>query len=526
MPYLSTPEVETKLETLSLQYPTLCQRLTLPNTTHEGRTSHALRLRTGPRAIRPGVYLIGGVHAREWGSADILVHLAEALLGSYQGGTDVVLLGATYTAAQVRSILENVELLIFPVVNPDGRTYSQTVDIWWRKNRAPTPQPGVLGIDINRNYDFLWNYRQYFLPGYSPASDDPTWQTYHGTAVWSEAETRNVKHLADSHAYTRFFVDVHSYSELILYPWGDDASQTSNPTQDFRNAAYDGLRGNTVDLTYREYIAPVEQVRYQGLAQRLNQALGQVRGTAYTQGPGATTLYIVSGSSKDHMYSRHIVDRSRRKIDAFLFEWGRQFQPPYSEMSNIILDVSAALIELCLAAQEIPLLDKAPDPLDFGLVRTGSAKTLSVTIRNVGVGAAELFNIQVQGAGFTAPASTLSPVPEGASAQFAVTFASTTPGPAAGRLTFHFRQPGSAFTDMTDVLLSATGCSVAKDACTAPVFPPTHWLVCLLLWLAAPAILLIILILIWVPGMKCVLKRFLYRLNHCGAGNDNPCIML
>ena len=107
MPYLNTAEVETKLEVLSLQYPALCQRLALPNATHEGRMSHALKLRTGPRAIRPGVYLIGGVHAREWGSSDILVHLAETLLASYQNGTGTVFQGATYTAAQVRSILEN-----------------------------------------------------------------------------------------------------------------------------------------------------------------------------------------------------------------------------------------------------------------------------------------------------------------------------------------------------------------------------------------------------------------------------------
>src|SRR4030042_6649047 len=150
MPYLNTQEAETKLELLSLQYPALCRLVQLTNITYEGRTSHALILRTGSRVKRPGVYLVGCLHAREWGSANLLLYLAETLLISYTNNTDVTLIGATFTADKIRSILENVELIIFPVVNPDGRTYNQESGISWRKNRAPTSQAGVLGTDLNR----------------------------------------------------------------------------------------------------------------------------------------------------------------------------------------------------------------------------------------------------------------------------------------------------------------------------------------------------------------------------------------
>jgi hypothetical protein len=448
---------------------------------------------------------------------------AEALLVSYQNNSDVVLLGKTYTAAQIKSILENVEIVIFPVVNPDGRTYSQTTDIWWRKNRGPTPTAGVLGIDINRNYDFVWNFTVQFAAGLYPASTNPTWETYHGTAAWSEPETKNVKHLVDTHATIRHFVDVHSYSQLILYPWGDDAAQTTDPAQNFLNAAFDGTRGHTADTAYRELMESADLTRHQAVSLRLNQALQQVRGKSYIQGPGATTLYIVSGASKDYMYSRHLANPAQLKIDSYLFEWGTQFQPPYAEMDNIIKDISAALIELCLVAQQIPLLQRSPDPLDFGKVRTGTTKSLSVTVRNVGVGGAELFSIQATGAGFATTVSTLGPIAEGAAVQVPVTYAPTIVGAQQGRLSFQFRQPGSALSDIAHVRLQGIGCTVEKGACTAPVFEPAHWLVCLFLWIAALPVIILLILLSWIPGVKCALKRLLFRLNNCSSGNSDPC---
>ena len=523
MPYMTTAEVETRIEILSLLFPTLCQRLALPNTTHEGRASHALRIRTGPRVTRPGVYLIGGVHAREWGSPDILIFFAEALLGAYQNNSSVVLLGKTFTVAQIKSILENVELVVFPVVNPDGRTYSQTTDIWWRKNRGPTPTAGVLGIDINRNYDFLWNFTVQFAPGLLPASTNPIYETYHGTAAWSEPETKNIKYLVDLHPTIRHFVDVHSYSQLILYPWGDDAAQTTDTAQHFQNAAFDGTRGITADTAYREFMEPVDLTRYQAVSLRLNQALQQVRGKTYIQGPGATTLYIVSGASKDYMYARHLADPPKLKIDSYLFEWGTQFQPPYAEMDNIIKDVSAALIELCLVAQQIPLLQRSPDPLDFAKVRTGTSKARSVTVRNIGVGAAELFNIQVTGAGFSTSASALGPIAEGALVQVPVAYAPTIVGAQQGRLTFQFRQPGSTLSDVAHVRLQGVGCTVKEGACTAPVFEPSNWLSCLILWIISLPVIMLLILFSWIPAVRCQLKQLLFRLSHCSTGNSDPC---
>ena len=55
---------------------------------------------------------------------------------------------------------------------------------------------------------------------------------------------------------------MHSFSELILYPWGDDDNQSTEPTQNFRNPAFDRRRGLLIQnghpqaRRYGEYLDP------------------------------------------------------------------------------------------------------------------------------------------------------------------------------------------------------------------------------------------------------------------------------
>ena len=80
MAYLNTTEVESALIALAAAHPSICELITLPHATVEGRTSHAVRLGTAAANTVDAYYLTGGVHAREWGSSDILINLATDLL--------------------------------------------------------------------------------------------------------------------------------------------------------------------------------------------------------------------------------------------------------------------------------------------------------------------------------------------------------------------------------------------------------------------------------------------------------------
>src|SRR5512144_1910239 len=253
MPYLNVDEVETALALAAgPANAAFTELLTLPHRTWERRTCQALRIHHGNRA-RGGVYLLGGVHAREWGSPDILVNFVQLLTDAYRDQTGIAQGGARVSAAEVRRIVEALDVVVFPQANPDGRHYSMTVDPMWRKNRRPVEAKTELcpsgggngpGVDVNRNYDFLWDFPAKFSPD-APVmtSTDPCSEIYRGPGPASEPETANVTWLLDRFPSLRYFIDVHSFGEDILYNWGDDDDQTTDPAMDFRNPAYDGQRG-------------------------------------------------------------------------------------------------------------------------------------------------------------------------------------------------------------------------------------------------------------------------------------------
>jgi murein tripeptide amidase MpaA len=349
MSYYNSTEVESALIALSAAYPTLTSLITLPHATPEGRLSHALRIGSGNVDVQDAVLLIGGVHAREWGSCEICINFATDLLEAYTANTGLTFGGKSFSKAQVKAIVKRLQIIVFTLVNPDGRHYSQTVEPMWRKNRNPVGS-GCVGVDINRNFDFLWDFPKLFSPAaHVSCSTNPCDSVYHGPAPFSEAETKNVRWLIDTYPKISWLIDIHSYGELILYSWGDDQNQTTDPKMNFSNPAYNSLRGIDKDTAYKEYIPAGDLDLVSKLALRVGNAIKAVRGKDYTS-MQSFGLYPTSGTSDDYAYSRHCVDPSKSNIRSFTIEWGTDFQPPWGEMEKIILDITAGLVEFCLAA--------------------------------------------------------------------------------------------------------------------------------------------------------------------------------
>lgn len=354
MPYMNVTEVDSALIALSAAHPAFCQLITLPHATVGGRTTHAVRLGTKSANTVDAYFLTGGVHAREWGSCEILVNLAVDLCDAHAGGTGLGYGGKYFSAAEVRAVMEQMNVIVFPCVNPDGRDYSQNTYSLWRKNRNPADSGGVasrIGIDINRNQDFLWDFRTAFAPAAINsylASDSPAVDTYHGSAPHSEAETQNINYIHDTYTRIRWYIDVHSYSEDILYAWGDSESQFSDPTKTFKNPTYDGTRG-VLGGAYKEFIPDPDLSNHIQLAGAFTRSLSEVRGKLYVAKP-SFSLYPTSGTNEDYAYSRHFVDPSKSNASSFTVEWGADFQPPWIEMQEIIKDVSSGLLGLGLEA--------------------------------------------------------------------------------------------------------------------------------------------------------------------------------
>ena len=169
-----------------------------------------------------------------------------------------------------------------------------------------------------------------------------------GRAPFSETEALNVRYLFETNPQIGYYVDLHSFGELILYSGGDDANQTTIPAPDFCNPAYTSGRDQSDATADREPSNPPDQVS--ALAQQMRAALQRVRGRAY-QVQQAGVLYPTSGTADNYAFSRHLSDPAG-KVYAYTIEFGTEFVPPYHEMQQIIAEIAAALTALCLAAQD------------------------------------------------------------------------------------------------------------------------------------------------------------------------------
>jgi len=224
---MNTTEIVSALAYYEKTYPRLCQRIVLPEKTFEKRTCYALRIARSRGRNKPAVLIIAGVHAREWGGPDIVINFAGDVLRANHNRKGLQYLKKSFSVRDIKTIIEDRTIFIFPCVNPDGVEFSHNKQHLWRKNRNPTyskGDPRRIGVDINRNYDFLWNFKKYFHPAAwtsSLASDNPAIETYHGPKPFSEPETRNVRWLIDK-SRPVLFLDLHSYDGDVLYTWGND----------------------------------------------------------------------------------------------------------------------------------------------------------------------------------------------------------------------------------------------------------------------------------------------------------------
>jgi murein tripeptide amidase MpaA len=339
--YLSVEGIDSTIQRITNLYPNVAEIINLPEKTHEGRICRALKIGVGPTSKKKGLLFIAGVHAREILNPDLLVRFALAICQAYTTNAALTFGGRSYDTNKVKQIFKNLELYIFPLVNPDGRSFVQSPsgDVWWRKNRNPNPGLESPGVDLNRNYDFLW------ASGIGTSADSTT-EIYKGKEPNSEPESKNVIHLINKYKNITCVVDIHSYSELVLYPWGDDENQVNDPNMNFRNSTYDGIRGHPGDTVYREYIIMKDLDWYISAGNKINEGITSVRRRTYKVQPGVN-LYPTSGTCHDFVYSLQFV-RPGRRLMGFTVETAKRFQPSYSEASSVMSEVSTGLVELCL----------------------------------------------------------------------------------------------------------------------------------------------------------------------------------
>eukprot|EP00241_Pyramimonas_parkeae_P004383 CAMPEP_0114245908 /NCGR_PEP_ID=MMETSP0058-20121206/12163_1 /TAXON_ID=36894 /ORGANISM="Pyramimonas parkeae, CCMP726" /LENGTH=809 /DNA_ID=CAMNT_0001359025 /DNA_START=981 /DNA_END=3410 /DNA_ORIENTATION=- len=224
--YRSFDQIAQRARQLEEEFPSLCVASNLSaSLTAEGRSIPTLRLKGTGKAAGAGtkvkVVLVGLQHAREWISAMVPILVAEMMLKRYGVDEDVTF------------AMDNMELVVVPVLNPDGYAYTRApdggactpeltrqglCDRLWRKNRTPSRSMGDLfpecvGVDLNRNWPLDWGTR-----GGESVGDSPCEGIYPGTQPLSETESWSLNRLMEQEQFTAL-VDLHAYKQLVLSPW-------------------------------------------------------------------------------------------------------------------------------------------------------------------------------------------------------------------------------------------------------------------------------------------------------------------
>ncbi|QSZ35951.1 hypothetical protein DSL72_007073 [Monilinia vaccinii-corymbosi] len=341
-----------------------------PYTTYNGASITGARVGgngTCNDAIR--VYLNGGIHARERGSSDGLLFFIGDLLYANKNGLGLKYGSKSYTNSQVVTAL-STGIVFTPLSNPDGVAYDQSSNSCWRKNRNPKSGTGSsAGVDLNRNFDFLWDLTKFASSVRSDvASSSPSSETFHGTAAFSEPETKSIKWVMDTYSKVRWFVDLHSYAGDVLYSWGSDTDQVSYPYMNFLNSSYNSVRGILSDTAgsgsgYGEYTPSAEFTTNKAAAAKIGAGMSAAAGRTYSVFPAAD-LYPTSGASDDYSYSRHFADPTKNLIHGYTIEFGFgnsasscPFYPTQKQHNYNLQEIGAGYMELLLAGVSLGLGD-------------------------------------------------------------------------------------------------------------------------------------------------------------------------
>ncbi|MFI0807690.1 M14 family metallopeptidase [Streptomyces echinatus] len=232
----------------------------------------------------PEVLFTAHQHAREHLTVEMALYLLRELGAGY--GSD----------SRITNMVNSREIWIVPDLNPDGGEYDIASGSYrsWRKNRQPNSGSSAVGTDLNRNWDYKWG-----CCGGSSGSKSS--ETYRGASPESAPEVKVVADFVRSRVVggkqqIKAGIDFHTYSELVLWPFGWTYNDTAT--------------GMTAD----------DAAAFKAVGQKMAASNG------YTP-EQASDLYITDGSIDDYLWGT-------QKIFDYTFEmyptsaWDGGFYPP------------------------------------------------------------------------------------------------------------------------------------------------------------------------------------------------------
>ncbi len=292
--YHTYQEISDELAAIAQAYPQIT-RLHSIGKSIESRDLWALKISDHPEleeADEPGVLYTGNIHAREIITPEIIMDFMQILVNGY--GAD----------AHITHLVDNRQLWLIPMINPDGHVRVEIGDYFWRKNRRLNPD-STYGVDLNRNFSFQWGYDNI------GSSSRTGRETYRGTAPFSEPETQALRDLVTSHSFVAA-LNYHSYGRMCIFPWGYISQDT--PHHDL----------------------------FMDMGQNLTRDNGYMLGNTRMG-----VIYMTNGDSDDYLYHE---ETNKGSIFAFTVEVGQEFLPSEDDIFSLIAEVRAGNFYLAEAA--------------------------------------------------------------------------------------------------------------------------------------------------------------------------------
>ncbi|XP_031356790.1 zinc carboxypeptidase-like [Photinus pyralis] len=252
--YQTLDEIHDWLRGLARTYPDFV-KLVVGGRSYEGR--EILGVHVSFKSGNKGVFLEGGIHAREWISPATVSFILHQLL--------------TSTDPAIRAVAESRDWYVFPVVNPDGYVYTHTTNRVWRKTRNPYQYNGqtCYGADPNRNWGYHWNE--------GGTVDVPCYDIYSGEGPFSLIETKSLSDYINTIASNLdSYLAFHSYSQLLLIPFGHSGLEVPENNDELHE-----IGKNALAKLYSRY------------------------GTSYNMGNIPEAIYVASGGSTDWVAGVH-----------------------------------------------------------------------------------------------------------------------------------------------------------------------------------------------------------------------------
>ncbi|MFG2085319.1 M14 family metallopeptidase [Spirillospora sp. NPDC048824] len=297
--YHTFAEMRQEVDSVVAAHPQIARRF-VAGTSYQGRDIVGVKISDNVAADEnePEVLIIANIHARERLTAEQALDYIGQLTDNY--GTD----------GRITDLVNEREIWIMPMVNPDGQVYDMTSDTssgrWWRKNRQPNSRS--VGTDLNRNFAYRWGCC-------GGSSGNGSSQTYRGTGPESAPETEVLADFVRSRVVggkqqIGMFLDIHSEAELVLWPFG-----------------------YTYDNTVPGSMSADEEAAHRTIGRELAGTNGFVP-------QQSSDLYITDGTTIDWTWGEY-------RIFSYTFELGGgSFYPPPSAIDREVARSREALLRL------------------------------------------------------------------------------------------------------------------------------------------------------------------------------------